>query len=126
MTNTDFSPSRAGDFAEYYAVTWLWDQGYQVFKNCGCDGPVDLVAMSEEGDIILIDVKTYRSASSSNCFRKTGERTPKQIELGVQILGFDPRDRQCYFVEHRDETTYTRHRDKQKSQHDLDLCDAGC
>ena len=28
MTNTHMSPSRSGDFAEYYAVTWLWDQGY--------------------------------------------------------------------------------------------------
>ena len=25
--------NRKGDFAEYYAVTWLWDNGYEVFKN---------------------------------------------------------------------------------------------
>ena len=23
--------SRKGDMAEYYAVTWLWDNGYEVF-----------------------------------------------------------------------------------------------
>jgi len=126
MTNTHMSPSRAGDFAEYYAVTWLWDQGYQVFKNCGCDGPVDLIAIADDGSIILIDVKTYRQASSENCFRKTGERTPKQIETGVQVLGFDPRDRKCYFVEHRDETTYTRYRNEQSTQYDLAYSDSGC
>jgi hypothetical protein len=75
---------------------------------------IDLIAVAEDGSIILIDVKTYRQAGSENCFRKTGERTPKQIEMGVQVLGFDPRDRKCYFVEHRDETTYTRHRDEQQ------------
>ena len=40
----EMSDSRKGDFAEFYAVTWLWDQGYDVFKNCGCDGMVDLIA----------------------------------------------------------------------------------
>lgn len=129
MTNTDFSPSRAGDFAEYYAVTWLWDQGYEVFKNCGCDGPIDLIARAEDGSILLIDVKTYRKSTgpkSVTSFRKTGDRTPKQIEMGVQILGFDPRDRQCYFVEHRDETTYIGYRDQQQPQLDLDSSDTGC
>ena len=29
--------------AEFYAVTWLWDQGYEVFRNCGCDGMIDLI-----------------------------------------------------------------------------------
>ena len=33
--------SRKGDMAEFYAVTWLWDNGYEVFKNCGCSGPID-------------------------------------------------------------------------------------
>ena len=27
------SLSRKGDFAEYYAITWLWDKGWEVFKN---------------------------------------------------------------------------------------------
>ena len=129
MTNTHMSPSRAGDFAEYYAVTWLWDQGYQVFRNCGCDGPIDLIAVDEDGSILLLDVKTYRQCTgprSKTSFRKTGERTPKQIELGVQILGFDPRDRQCYFVEHRDEKINTRYRDEQQAQLDLDSSDSGC
>ena len=39
----EHSTNRKGDLAEFYAVTWLWDNGYEVFKNCGCDGFIDLV-----------------------------------------------------------------------------------
>jgi hypothetical protein len=28
-------PNRIGDIAEFYAVTWLWDNGYEVFVNSG-------------------------------------------------------------------------------------------
>ena len=33
MKHIKHSDSRKGDLAEYYAVTWLWDNGYEVFKN---------------------------------------------------------------------------------------------
>ena len=128
MTNTHMSPSRAGDFAEYYAVTWLWDQGYQVFKNCGCTGPIDLIAIAEDDSIILIDVKTKRrdvKSPNDNLVYK-GQLSDRQKELGVVMLAFNPDTRKCTFVEHRDETTYSRYRDEQQSQLDLDCGDAGC
>ena len=53
------NPNRKGDLAEYYAVTWLWDQGYEVFQNSGCTGPIDMIAMTKQGDVTLIDVKTF-------------------------------------------------------------------
>ena len=28
-------PNKVGDMAEHYAITWLWDKGYHVFKNSG-------------------------------------------------------------------------------------------
>ena len=49
--------NRKGDFAEFYAVTWLWDSGYEVFLNAGATGPMDMVAI-KDGDVTLIDVKT--------------------------------------------------------------------
>lgn len=128
MTNTHMSPSRAGDFAEYYAVTWLWDQGYQVFKNCGCDGPIDLIAIAEDDSIILIDVKTKRrdvKSPNDNLIYK-GQLSDRQKELGVVMLAFNPDTRKCTFVEHRHETTYTGHRNEQHPQLDLDCGDAGC
>ena len=51
------SPSRVGDIAEHYAVTWLWDNDYEVFMNCGCDGPIDIVAVSPQGEVKLIECK---------------------------------------------------------------------
>lgn len=128
MTNTHMSPSRAGDFAEYYAVTWLWDQGYQVFKNCGCDGPIDLIAIAEDDSIILIDVKTKRRdvrSPNDNLVYK-GQLSDRQKELGVVMLAFNPDTRKCTFVEHRDETTYIGYRDQQQPQLDLDSSDTGC
>lgn len=93
LTLTD--NSRVGDFAELYAVTWLWDNGYQVFRNCGCTGPVDMIAMSPNGDIKLLDVKSYKDGRLS-------ARTPMQKELGVQYLHFNSKTRKCRFVDHRE------------------------
>jgi len=46
------SPSRKGDMAEFYAVTWLWDNGYEVFKNTGCSGPIDLISIKDAINLI--------------------------------------------------------------------------
>ena len=86
--------SRVGDMAEHYAITWLWDNGYQVFRNCGCTGPVDLVAMAPNGDLKLLDVKSYKDWRLS-------ARSPLQKELGVQYLHFNSETRKMRFVEHR-------------------------
>ena len=120
-------PNLAGDFAEYYAVTWLWDNGYQVFRNCSCTGPIDLIAIDEDGHVVYIDVKTSRASSSKpENYNKTQMLTDTQKEIGVQILAFDPRDRSCTFIRHRHETTYNRHRDEYQPQLDLGGGDSGC
>ena len=49
--------SRKGDLAEYYAFTWLWDNGYEFFRNTCCTGPIDMIAM-KDGETIFVDVKT--------------------------------------------------------------------
>ena len=86
--------NRKGDLAEFYAVTWLWDNGYEVFKNCGCTGVIDLIAMDKDGKITLIDVKTRSSRSGRT-------RTEKQLKLDVKILNFLPNTRELRFVEHK-------------------------
>ena len=104
--------NRKGDFAEYYAVTWLWDQGYEVFQNSGCTGPVDMIALKRD-EVILIDVKTFRERNRSSETNKNDgsfiegtnlepshKRTKKQIKMGVKILGFNPETRELRFVEH--------------------------
>jgi Holliday junction resolvase-like predicted endonuclease len=90
--------------AEFYAVTWLWDNGYEVFKNCGCTGLADLVARDSKGDIILIDVKTAQPQlhkDTGNNLTKCTGRTREQVEAGVQLLMFNSQTRKLKFVKHR-------------------------
>ena len=94
VKHTKHDPSRIGDLAEHYAITWLWDNGYHVFKNCGCTGPVDIVAMSPEGEITLIDVKSYKDGRLS-------AKTETQKKLNVQYLHYNAKSRKCRFVRHR-------------------------
>ena len=96
--------SRKGDLAEYYAVTWLWDNGYEVFPNAGSTGPVDLIAY-KDGNATLIDVKTesHDPRKEGNYYCNHQARTELQKELGVKILGYNPVTRQLRFVEHKDE-----------------------
>jgi len=91
--------SRKGDFAEYYAVTWLWDNGYEVFRNSGSTGMIDLIAI-KDGEITLIDVKTDKV---TNTYYKSysSQRTEEQKKAGVVVLSFDPKTRKCRFVNHR-------------------------
>ena len=103
--NNKHCDSRKGDMAEYYAVTWLWDNGYEVFKNCGCTGLADLVVRDSKGDIILIDVKTAQpqlhKKTGNNLTKCTG-RTTEQVKAGVQLLMFNSQTRKLKFVKHRE------------------------
>jgi Holliday junction resolvase-like predicted endonuclease len=89
-------PNRVGDMAEHYAITYLWDKGYLVFKNCGCTGPIDIVAIDPKGNIKLIDVKSYKDSRLSS-------RTAIQKELGVQYLHYNSKTRELKFVKHKNE-----------------------
>lgn len=90
---------RKGDYAEFFAVVWLWEQGYEVFLNAGHTGPVDMIATKDE-ETLLIDVKTFGDPKT-----KTGvtgrSRTEKQVALGVKLLLFNYETRTCRWMEHR-------------------------
>ena len=86
------SASRKGDLAEFYAVTWVWDHGYEVFLNAGCTGPIDMIAY-KDGEITLVDVKSLNSKVT---------RTDEQKKLGVVLLRFDPKTRKLSWVDHRE------------------------
>jgi len=96
--------SRVGDLSEFYAVTWLWDTGYEVFLNAGTQGPIDLIAY-KDGNATLIDVKTesHDPRKEGNYYCTHQVRTELQKELGVKLLGYNPATRQLRFVEHRNE-----------------------
>lgn len=89
------SSSKTGDIAEYYVVTWLMDNGYEVFRNASCVGAVDLVAI-KEGVPVFIDVK------SKNSDKDWGhKRTDFQKKLRVSLVEFNAKTRKCRWVEHR-------------------------
>ena len=95
----EHTKSRKGDMAEYYAVTWLWDQGYEVFKNCGCSGAIDLKAM-KDGTTTLIDVKTIGADNEGKVWGRA--RTEVQVALGLVLLTFNSKTRKINFVEHKE------------------------
>ena len=98
MVGTGVKPTdgnRLGDLAEHYAVTWLWDNGWEVFKNCGCTGPIDLIGMDSDKNLTFIDVKTLTKANMPS------NRTQMQKDLGVQFLLYDADNRSLRFMAHR-------------------------
>lgn len=96
QTLTDIN--RLGDLAEHYAITWLWDEGFEVFHNSGCTGAVDIVAI-KDGEVYLFDVKMNGMDGRAN---STKGRTPLQKELGVQYILFDPKTRKLRLVNHKE------------------------
>lgn len=90
------NPSRKGDLAEFYAVTWLWDNGFEVFKNASCTGPVDIMAYKDE-TVYLFDIKHKESN-----LRWGHRRTELQKKLGVQIIEFNAATRGLRLVEHNE------------------------
>ena len=89
------SPSRLGDLAELYAMTWLWDQGFEVFYNAGSTGAIDIVGIKDD-EVYLFDVKTARRSNGIS------KRTDLQKELGVQFILFNPNTRKLRLMKHRD------------------------
>ena len=93
--------NRKGDYAELYSISWLWDQGFEVYKNVGCTGSVDLVAIKDDV-ITLIDVKTESPDNIRGVRRNKSSRTDDQILQQVQIVSFNPDTRELRFVKHKE------------------------
>jgi len=101
----DVDSNRKGDLAEYYAVTWLWDEGYEVFRNAGCTGPIDLIGVNlETGETLLIDVKTFQEqkVGEGNYSHTSHTRSQLQKDLNIVQLGFNPITRKLRFIDHRE------------------------
>ena len=98
----EFSANRSGDISEHKAVVWLLEQGYEVFRNECCSGPIDIIAYNmETQEILKIDVKTC----SSRIRRDGTEVTDlpyikqKQRELGIRLLAVDKINNTFTFID---------------------------
>ena len=78
--------ARVGDLLEIQAVAWLIDQGYEVFRNDCCTGPVDIIALDvETNEVLKIDVKTTGVCSDQKRLLLP-KLTDLQVQLGVKVL----------------------------------------
>ena len=78
--------SRVGDLLEIRAVVWLIEQGYEVFRNDCCTGPVDIIALDvETNEVLKIDVKTTTVCSDQKSL-SIPKLTDVQVQLGVKVL----------------------------------------
>lgn len=81
-----------GCIGELIAISWLLEQGYDVFENVSTHGEADLVAI-KNGVITLIDVK---GSSDDEGKKKGGQLTPKQKSMNVRCLLVNITTKQCF------------------------------
>ena len=81
-----------GTIGEHKAIIQLMEDGYHVAKSVDPHCPFDLVAVGEEGDVKLIDVKTvsYRKNTKPNWTKKSKKITFSKFlsYIIVSIISF--------------------------------------
>tara|TARA_Y100001951_G_C11117279_1_gene170814 strand:- start:20 stop:361 length:342 start_codon:yes stop_codon:yes gene_type:complete len=93
---TKLTKAQKGTIGEYQAIVDLTKQGYHVALACNPQCPFDLVAVGENGEIRLIDVKsnTYRKTYKKKTWNKRSLKiyrcpTKKQKELKIELMMVD-------------------------------------
>ena len=87
--------SRKGAVGEHKVIVQLLEDGYHVAKSVDPHCPFDLVAVGEEGDVKLIDVKTvsYRKNTKPNWTKKSKKinRVPnaRQKKMKIELVMVD-------------------------------------
>ena len=92
---------RVGQISETILTEWLLQKDFYVARPTAGQGPVDIVAYNEKGQIILLDSKT--EATRVNPGAKTPSRiyrtlSPIQKRLGVRIAYVDQDTREVKIV----------------------------
>ena len=94
LQSTKLTKAQKGTIGEYQAIVDLTKQGYHVALACNPQCPFDLVAVGENGEIRLIDVKsnTYRKKSKKT-YKKSLKiyrcPTEKQRKLKIELMMVD-------------------------------------
>ncbi len=80
-----------GTIGEYQEIVNLTRKGYWVAKACDPQCPFDLVAVSPDGSIQLLDIKTNTYRKHIKPYRRKIWRSPtaKQKKLGIKIVMVD-------------------------------------
>ena len=88
-----------GKRSELIAADWLFSQGCHVFMHVLEQGPIDLIALSPKGEILLFDVKTIARREDGSMISRT--LGAKQRKLGVRLLYVDLLTHECHLYPHQ-------------------------
>ena len=96
IQSNKLTKAQKGTIGEYQAIVNLTKQGFHVALACNPQCPFDLVAVSNDGNIRLIDVKseTYRKTYKKKTWNKRSLKiyrcpTKKQKELKIELMMVD-------------------------------------
>ena len=96
LQSAKLTKAQKGTIGEYQAIVDLTKQGYHVALACNPQCPFDLVAVSDDGEIRLIDVKTitYRKTYKKKTWNKRSLKiyrcpTKKQKKLKIELMMVD-------------------------------------
>ena len=96
IQSNKLTKAQKGTIGEYQAIVNLTKQGYHVALACNPQCPFDLVAVSNDGTIRLIDVKseTYRKTYKKKTWNKRSLKiyrcpTKKQKKLKIELMMVD-------------------------------------
>ena len=88
-----------GKRSELIATDWLFSQGCHVYMHVLEQGPIDLIALSPKGEILLFDVKTVCRREDGTIISRTLKQ--KQQDLGVRLLYVDLITHECHLYPHQ-------------------------
>ena len=83
------SANRKGDIMELSMCLHFLEEGFEVFKNVGCTGPVDFIVLDKvTGEVRLYDSKKANAHTAQTNKTSVGTRgvTEDQRRLGVRIV----------------------------------------
>ena len=100
------SKNSSGAIAEEHVMIWCMNKGYYPFRAIMPVGPIDIVAINEVGDTMLLDVKCLNRRVTPGAGRNVPQkihrtRTPIQKALGVQLIYVDLETGDVHLVEHK-------------------------
>lgn len=90
---------RDGKRSELIAAAWLMSQNCYVYTPFIEQGPIDLIALTPKGELLLFDVKTVGRRKNGSIISRM--LNPNQIKLGVRLLYVDLETGTCALFPHQ-------------------------
>jgi len=88
-----------GFVCEQIVIEHFLRLGYWVYTPVGRQGPIDIIAVSPDGEVLLIDAKAQSYRKDSSRTKVSRGLTPIQKMLGVRIAYVNADTREVMFKE---------------------------